>query len=54
MKPWMDLEDYEELFFLDAENNLAHKKLQESAIKWSKERLEIIKKHYERKLELWS
>jgi hypothetical protein len=52
VKPWMDLEYYEELQFLDAENNLAHKKLQESAIQRSKEILEIIKKHYKGKLEL--
>ena len=54
MKPWMDLEYYEELQFLDAENNLAYKELQEPAIKRSKEILEITKKHYEGKLELQS
>jgi len=40
--------------FLDAENNLAYKELQEPAIKRSKEILEIFKKHYEGKLELQS
>jgi hypothetical protein len=38
--------------FLEAENNLAHKELQEPAIKRSKEILEIIKKHHKGKLEL--
>ncbi len=42
------------LQFLDAENNLVYKELQEPAIKRSKEILEIIKKHYEGKLELQS
>jgi len=42
------------LQFLERENNLAHKELQEPAIKRSKEILEIIKEHYEGKLELKS
>ena len=54
MKPWIDLEYYEELEFLDAENNLAYKELQKPAITGSKEILEIIKKHYKGKLELQS
>jgi len=32
VKAWMDLEYYEELEFLEGKHNLAHKKLQESAI----------------------
>jgi len=40
------------LQFLDAENNLADKELQEPAIQRSKEILEIIKKHYKGKIEL--
>ncbi len=54
VKPWMDLKCYEELQFLDAENNLAHKKLQESAIQRSRGILESIKKQYKGKLELQS
>ncbi len=54
MKPWMDLEYYEELEFLERKHNLAYKELQEPAITWSKEILEIIKKHYKGKLELRS
>ncbi len=52
VKPWMDLEYYKELEFLERKHNLAHKKLQESAIQRSKEILEMIKKHYKGKLEL--
>jgi len=33
VKAWMDLEYYEELQFLEGEHNLAHKELQEPAIK---------------------
>jgi len=39
---------------LEGENNLVHKELQEPAIQRSKEILELIKKHYEGKLELQS
>ncbi len=52
VKPWMDLEYYEELEFLERQQNLAKEELLEPAIKRSKEILEIIKKHYEGKLEL--
>ncbi len=54
VKAWMDLEYYKELEFLERKHNLAHKELQEPAIKRSKEILEIIKKHYEGNLELQS
>jgi len=52
--PWMDLEYYEELEFLEGKHNLACKQLQESAIQRSKEILEMIKKNYKGKLELRS
>ncbi len=52
VKTWMDLEYYEKLQFLEGEHNLAHKELQEPAIKRSKEILEMIKKNYKGKLGL--
>jgi hypothetical protein len=50
----MDLDYYEELEFLEKQQNLAKEELLEPAIQRSKEILEIIKKHYKGKLELQS
>jgi len=52
VKPWMDLEYYEELEFLERKQNLAKDELLEPVIQRSKEILEMIKKHYKGKLEV--
>ena len=54
VKPWMNLEYYEELEFLERKQNLAKDELLEPVIQRLKEILEIIKKYYKGKLELQS